>query len=138
MADEPLISIDQLLARPGFADVDPGQAQALIDDASALVRDIAAPVVLDPAALPASLVPVIVGMVRRGFANPLGRTGESIGDYSWQAAGNAMSGIYATRKEKIVIRRAVGKLGVGTAQLEGDLPLREVAFGFENELLGSL
>lgn len=141
---EPLVTVTKLQTRLGrtFDATETSQAEALLKDASALVRDIADDDFLDDAGnltVPASIVPVVVSMVRRGFDNPRGLTSETLGDYTWQASGNAMSGIYATRKEKIVIRRAVSKLGAGTAQLEGYLPLRhDAGTGFEDELIESL
>lgn len=114
-----LITFADLQARPGFAHADQAQAESLIGDVSALVQQIAGPAVLDAATLPPVLMPVIVSMVRRGLDNPLGVASEQTG--GWMASGRA--GVYATRAERKVIRRAVGKLGVGTAGLEGNLPL---------------
>jgi hypothetical protein len=126
-----LITLADLLAWPGFDSVDSGQASKLIDVASGLVRDVAKPVdidALDP--LPPAVEGVVVSMVRRALDNPRGLSGEQLGDYQWQAQGN-QSAIYPTRNEKRVIRRAVGKLGVGTVQLEADVPLppESPAFG---------
>lgn len=139
---EPLIKVGKLETRLGrtFDDPEKARAEAFIADASALIRDIADDDFLDDDGnlnVPASIVPVVVSMVRRGFDNPRGLTSETLGDYTWQASGNAMSGIYATRKEKIVIRRAVSKLGAGTAQLEGYLPLPP-QYGRESDITGSL
>lgn len=133
-----LITFEQLTARPGFDGVGQDEAEALIADASALVADIAAPVVLEAETLPPAIVPVIVNMVRRGLANPLGHAGETLGDYTWQGAG----GLYATKQEKAIIRRAAGALGARNATLDSDLPLppgRGIGgFGFEDRLLDSL
>jgi hypothetical protein len=131
-----LITYQQLIARPGFDNVDQGQAEAVIEDASALVADIAAPVVLTPETLPPAIVPVIVAMVRRGLFNPLGRSGETLGDYTWQGSGS----LYATKQEKAIIRKAAGTLGAANATLDSDLPLPPWLTGgaFENEFLDSL
>ena len=118
-----LITFDDLASRPGFEGGDREQAERVIEDDRALVADIARPVELDPAALPPAIVPVIVSMVRRGLHNPHERTSEQLGDYGWQAGGQAAAGIYATRREVRIIRRAVGRLGAGTATLSCDLPL---------------
>jgi len=118
-----LITFDDLASRPGFEGVDREQAERLIEDASALVADIARPVELDRDNLPPAIKPVLVSMVRRGLHNPHERTSEQLGDYGWQAGGQAAAGIYATRREVRIIRRAVGRLGVGAATLSCDLPL---------------
>lgn len=110
---DPLITFPELQARPGFENVDQVTAEALIEDASALVRDIADPVDLDPeVGVPGAITPVVVSMVRRAVGNPFGRTGEQLGDYGWQAQSGGGSGtIYATRNEQRIIRRAVKKFG---------------------------
>jgi len=146
---ESLITLGQYEKRLGLGEgslsgAEASQVEAYIEDASALVRDIAADDFLDDAGaldVPASIVPVVVSMVRRAVDNPRGLTGEQIGPFSYQAAGSNAAGIFATRNEKRIIRRAVGKLGAGTAQLEGDLPLPTSTYGggaFEDELLDSL
>lgn len=137
---DPLITFAELTARPGFANVDQVEAEELIEDASAHVREVANPVELDPAVgIPRAVKSIVVQMVRRGFDNPRGLTGEQLGDYGWQAQSAGPSGtILPTRRETKLIRRAVNKLGVNTLQLQGDLPLRDQVFGFEDELLGSL
>lgn len=117
-----LITVADLKARPGFADIDEAEAEAVLADASSLVADVAAPVALTAEALPGSIVPVLVSMVRRGLHNPRGLASEQLGDYGWQGGGGS-SGLYLTPEEKRIVRRAVGKLGVGTVTLEGDLPL---------------
>ncbi|GAA3223223.1 hypothetical protein [Actinocorallia longicatena] len=135
-----LITVADLLARPGFGNVDESQAEAVIDDASALVADVAAPVVLTAQTLPKSIVPVLVSMVGRGLHNPRGLQSEQLGDYGWQGGGTA-AGLYLTREETRIVRRAVGKLGVGTVTLEGDLPLPPGVpgpLGYEDRFLESL
>lgn len=125
---EPLISVEAYAARLGRAltEEERTQAAALIIDASGLVRDEADDDFLDDTtgdlAVPDSVVGVVYGMVRRAVENPRGLTGETLGDYTWQSGGSSSSGIYLMRAEKRTIRKAVGKLSVGTVQLEGDLP----------------
>ncbi len=125
-----LITIADLLERPGFEGIESGQAQALIDDASALVRD-AAGTLLDavesPNAPPA-VVAVIVNMIRRGWTNPMGFATEHLGDYSYGTGGGSSPGIggiatlYLTGRERRIVRRAVGKLGASTLTMTGNLP----------------
>lgn len=137
-----LITVEQLIARPGFDGVDEAQASAVLDDVSALVAavaDLAVP--WTAATVPAEVVPVIVSMARRGLSNPRGLTGEQLGDYGWQSQGGAgASSLYATRNEKRIIRKAAGRLGATTVTLDSDLPLPpfRAGGGFENEFLDSL
>lgn len=122
MAD--LITRLELEARVGhtFTGTLITQAEAQIEDATALVRLEADPVVVpDPPDVPAAIVVVMMTAVRRAQQNPLARAGEAIDGYQWQEGG--ATGVFLTDDEKKVVRRAVGKLGVGTLQLEGDLPL---------------
>lgn len=137
-----LITVEDLLARPGFDGVDEASAEAVLEDVSALVLQIAG---VDPpwtvGTVPAAVVPVVVSMARRGLLNPLGRTGETLGDHTWQAAGQGTAGLYATRYEERIIRRAAGRLGAATVNLEAGLPLpvwRGGGFGFEDKLLDAL
>src|SRR5690606_40356467 len=120
-----LITVEELLARPGFDGADESQAEAVLDDVSALVVQIAG---IDPEwtaeTVPAAVVPVIVSMARRGLSNPRGLTGEQLGDYGWQAQGaGGASSLYATRREERIIRRAAGRSGAGTVNLDNPLPL---------------
>lgn len=104
------------------------QVGELIADASALVVDIVNDstttgtwdaVTADT--VPASIVPVVVAMVRRGLDNPHGFTNESQdGGYSYGGASG--SGVFATRGERRTIRRTAGKLGVGALNLDSYLP----------------
>lgn len=128
---EPLITVADLETRLGssLGETESAQAEALIDDASALVRDVAEDdFINDDGALdvPPEIVPVVATMVRRSMENPLGRTGETLGDYSWQQQPSGGAGmpatLYPTRREKRIIRRAAKKLSVGTMTLEGYLP----------------
>lgn len=121
-----LITIDQLLARPGFESIDSAQAQALIDDASALVRDAATPELdaVNAPDAPAGVVAVMVNMIRRGLRNPLGHQSETLGDYSYAAGmgGGGVATLYLTRRERRLVRRAAGKLGASSLTMTTDLP----------------
>lgn len=127
----PLISVEQYVARLGrsLGATEEAQAEALLGDASAIVRLEAGEDFLDEAGeeledVPDVIAGVVYAMVRRGMENPRALTGETLGDYSWQAGGASSTGIFLTREEKRTIRRAVGKLSAGSVQLEGDLPMR--------------
>lgn len=117
------------------------QAVALIEDASALIEDAAGGYDFT-GGVPAGIVPVVVRVVDRAISNPLGLDSETLGSHSWtkQSAG-APGGVYLTRDDVRAVRRAVGKLGVGTAVLEGDLPRsigRTDVAAAESELTGTL
>lgn len=119
-----LITTTELLARPGFEGVDDGQAQASIDDASALVR-LCARGLLDTVEspnTPPAVVAVVVAMVRRGLSNPLGTTQEQLGDHGRSFGGTTAATLYLTGREKRTVRQAVGLLGVGSEPMESDLP----------------
>ncbi|WP_329097021.1 hypothetical protein OG979_17490 [Actinomadura citrea] len=131
-----LVTYEQLAAYPGFEGKTEADVSALIDGASALVSLVAQPADLDAATLPPAIVPVLVAMIRRGLSNPLGRSGEQMGDYGWQAAGGGES-LYATPREERIIRRAVGQLSAGTVTLEADTPLPPW-YGGTDDILGSL
>lgn len=125
MAD--LITIDQFEVRSGrsLTSAQLTQAEALVTDASALVVSIVNDADVTDSwtsiTVPASVVPVVVGMVRRGIDNPNGYQSESIGSYSYSGA--SASGVFATREEARVIRRAAGTSGVSSLNLDGHLPL---------------
>lgn len=136
MAD--LITVADLEARLGHTLTGGlnSQAAALITDATALVRQSASPkVVDDPPLTPPAIVAVMVSAVRRAIANPLARSGEAIDGHQWQEGG--ATGVFLKTEEIKEIRRAVGKLGVNSAVMENDLPLRS-SFGFEEQLIDLL
>lgn len=102
---------------------------ALLDDACALAADITgttyAGVLVDLVLVfppvPGAITATVCTAVRRGYENPLGLRGETIGDYSYSVSA-ASSGVYFTPEEKRDMRRAAGKSGVGTLELQGMLP----------------
>lgn len=135
-----LISLDTYGVRVGIAyDEDsPGtveeQVLAFLHDASALVNLIAFGTTEDDYwddyddsdldnPVPDAVVPVLVGMVRRGVENPRGLTGEQLGDYQWQAASATQTAVYATREERRIIRRAAGRLSVGSVGMTVEAPM---------------
>lgn len=118
-----LLTVTELQKRPGLSGVDPAEALSVLDDVSAMVRDIASPALdtVEWPDTPTGVVPVIVAMARRALTNPQGLIGAMAGAMSWQAAS---SDVYATTKEARTIRRAVGITSAGTAQMEGWLPIQ--------------
>ena len=105
------------------------RALALLDDASALIRDVAGD---DFDTVPATVLFVVCEVVRRAFDNPAGLQGETIGDYSWRTgytgvSRSASSGVYLTDEEKSIVRRAAGTLSVVTLTMTSALPLPALA-----------
>lgn len=121
-----LLTVAELVARPGFEGLDSGQAQALIDDASALAREAARGTLdaVESPATPPAIVAVIVHMIRRGWQNPRGLAQEQLGDYSYSTGGNAVATLYLTPRERRLVRRAAGVLGVSSLTLTSNLPLQ--------------
>ena len=113
---DPLITVAQLEARLGetFSGTKLAQVETLLDDASALVRQVAR---TDFAtSVPATIVTVVGQMVRRALDNPGELTGENMGTYGWQAQQPSPSGgsLYITRAERRIIREAAERPAVIT------------------------
>jgi hypothetical protein len=105
-----LIDISDLDARKVEYE-DAGQAQAAIDDASAVARDYVSPILdtIDRGGtpdVPGAVVAVVVGMARRVLTNPRGLAAETLGDYTFQAGANAVATLLPTQREKKMLRRA--------------------------------
>lgn len=126
MAD--LITTDQYEARTGrtLTTSQIPQAQALIADASALVIDLVNDSTItatwDMTTVPASIVPVVVGMVRRGIDNPHGYSQETVGSYSYSSS--SQTGVFASREEARAIRRAAGTSGIASLNLDSHMVVR--------------
>lgn len=88
-----------------------GRVVALLEDASALVCDVAGRDWIDPdtghlTTVPGTVRAVVLRMVERAIRNPHGFSAEAAGDYSYQRT-NVEPGIYLTKAEEAIIRRAV-------------------------------
>ena len=119
-----LASTEDLEARMGQVD-DVTQAQARLDDASALIRAEASEVSdeqwLDPLEVPQVIVTVCCKVAQRALTNPEMLASESI--ESFQAAYREGSGdAYLTRKEARIVRRAAGGSSFGSIGLESPYP----------------
>ncbi|EFC78731.1 hypothetical protein [Parafrankia sp. EUN1f] len=128
----PLVDLVDYLTRTGgvLDDLEVSEQQLLLaalGDASALVRlEAGVDWIADDGVsvtTPAAVVPVVVAMVQRKLMNPSGLTGETLGDHSWQMA-NASPDLFLTRAELRTVRRAAGRSGIGSIQMEGDLPVQ--------------
>jgi hypothetical protein len=130
---DPLASVADLEARLGreFTQGEVRRALALLDDASALARDVAGRTWTDPETGALSLVPgsvrwVVLRAAERAIRNPDGFSSESAGDYSYQRTG-VEPGVYLTEGEEKAIRRALGKTGLWTQPVtRGDAHLHTV------------
>lgn len=112
-----LASLSDLSIRtPGGVSLDDeARAEAVLDDASAVVRSVAGKTWVTDGDLdddiPHVVVLVTVAAARRALANPDGIVQESIDGYA-QTFSNASSDVYLTRNEKAAVRSAAGKSGI--------------------------
>lgn len=128
-----LASVLDIEARLGrtFVDDELGRVVALLEDASALVRDEAGRTWIDPTTgaltgVPGSIRAVVLRMVERAVRNPQGFSSESAGDYSYQR-NNVDQGVYLTDAERAIIRRACGRTGLWTQPVtRGDADMQTV------------
>lgn len=100
---------------------DEPRVQALLEDACALAADTIGTTYAPGEEVPGGVVAIVCTAVRRAYENPLGLVGETIGEYSWRAASSS-SGLYFTAEEVRALRRAAGRGGVGSIELQGLLP----------------
>ena len=115
--------VDELEARLGrqLADADLVRAIAVLEDASALVREeVGYSVWLDAdtgatnyALVPASVKAIVLRAAERAMRNPGGFSAESSGDYSYQRTG-VQIGVYLSEGEIRTLRRAVKRTGLWT------------------------
>lgn len=116
----PLASVADLEARLGttFTGAQLARAIALLDDASALARDVAGITWIDPDTdallkVPGSVRWAVLRAAERAVRNPEGYSSESAGDYSYQRTG-VQPGVYLTEAEEKAIRRSFGRTGLWT------------------------
>jgi len=127
-----LITAAQYQTRYGTVS-DTDKLEAHIDDVSAEVVDYVATMDNDTdnpvgqaawgiesgdTAPPQAIVGVVARVVNRAMSNPTGATQEGLGDHNWSFALGGAGGMLSPKDRKI-IRRAIGKNGVGTVYLEG-------------------
>lgn len=113
-----LVSVEDVKKRPGFDGVPRAELESLVEDAIDLVSDYLGSS-LDENNMPGTVRVVIVTMVRRAAHNPMGNTQETLGDYSY--SGSSAS-VYMTKREKRLLRGAVGVASIRSAPVSTDLP----------------
>jgi hypothetical protein len=118
-----LASLEELQARlpRTIASAQEDRAQACLDDASTLVND-AGGEEWTELTIPATAKVVVLTAAKRAFLNPEGLTSAALGDATHRFAN---SSVYLTKEERSTVRTAAGKLGVGHAELFGDLPVSQ-------------
>jgi hypothetical protein len=124
-----LASIEDLEARlqGGLAESDQARAQAVLEDASTLVRRVAGSTWVEDEALvddvPDVVIVVTLAVAKRAFLNPDGIRQESLGTHSVTYEG--ANGVFLTDDERDAIQAAVGaKPGLWTLRTtRGDFDL---------------
>lgn len=114
-----LATLDYLEARLGYEVTDPAQAQARLEDASAIVRAYASKTWLDVdghliADVPEDIAGVVAGMVERIIRNPDGAVAETAGPFQRQLGPRAAERLYLSAMDKLVIDAAVASPGLTT------------------------
>jgi hypothetical protein len=137
----PLADVAALEIRLARTLVEPelSRVEALLEDASDLVRDVAGKTWIDPVTgllepVPGTVRATVLRMVERAVRNPEGFSAESAGDYSYQRTG-VQPGIYVTEGEERAIRRAIGKTGLWNQPLTRNEEALTV--GFVEDQFGS-
>lgn len=116
-----LAELDDLSTRLGIA-LDPGspdgsRAQALLDDASALIR--AECEIPDPT--PDVIVAICLAVAYRAYKNPDATSQASVGDVSVSYSGTGSgTAVYLTRIERTAIRKASGVSSAGSIEMSTD------------------
>lgn len=112
----PLTTLSELEVRIGPQD-EAARAEAVLVDASNLVRDEAGKSWVDDAdvvtGVPDMIVTLVLKVAKRAIDNPDGLTGETYPEYAWRKDG-AEDGVYLTDKECKIVRRLAGRTGLWT------------------------
>jgi hypothetical protein len=97
-----LATVDQLQARLGTGELEPtdlARAEAVLEDASQVVRDVAKQPDWDDQTVPAGAVQIVLAVSVRAFRNPDGLTRQRLGDAEWGYYRGAEPGVYLTEQE---------------------------------------
>lgn len=120
-----LATVDDLgkLLQVSIEDTDVARAEALLDDASGLIRAEAGTSWVGDDGVtvtaPAVVVTICKNMAKRAFVNPAGYSSETVGNWTGRFADRdqVSSGVYLTEPEIRMIRRAAGAPTLGTITL---------------------
>ena len=109
MAD-PLATLSEFEARLGqsLSGSDVQRAEALLDDASVLVRDVAEQPDWDAGTAPPRAVQITLAVALRAYNNPDGLISERLGDASWGWWHGTQPGVFLTKDEEQALRRLGG------------------------------
>lgn len=108
---DPLVDTIELERRFPEAKTDEERAQALLEDASAVIRA-AGNSGWTSTSVPASVVPIVIGVVIRAWTNPAGLSDEQVGTYAVTYASSG--GVYLLPDEVAAIQRGAGRTGLHT------------------------
>ncbi|GAB1641765.1 hypothetical protein [Krasilnikovia sp. MM14-A1259] len=118
MSLPPLATVEAMQVRlggPPLTGADLARATATLDDVSALVRLEAGVtwVAADGVTItaPAAVVAVVIAAALRGYRNPDGFSGETIGPYSYQYAQGATSSYLTPAEARVIRLAATGSTG---------------------------
>lgn len=101
------LDFDELSARypGGIPEADRPRAERALYDAETAVRVAAA--LQDAEDVPRGLVPLVLRVARREYANPLGRGSETLADFTWRTDGRS-PGATLTADERAEVRYVMG------------------------------
>lgn len=102
-----LATLAEFEARYGqtLSGTDETRAEALLEDASVLVRDVADESDWDDTTAPARAVQIVLAVALRAYNNPDGLINERVGDASWGWWHGTQPGVYLTKDEADALRR---------------------------------
>ena len=104
---DPLATLAEFEARLGetLSGSDEVRAEALLDDASVLVRDVAEEPDWTDVTAPPRAIQITLAVARRAYNNPDGLINERLGDASWGWHHGTQPGVYLTKDEADALRR---------------------------------
>lgn len=136
MARPALAGIEDLEARLGKPIPDVLQALARLEDASEIVRAYAGRTWLNADEdavedVPGQIPGIVASMVERATRNPDGITSEAAGPFNRSFGSDAAARLYLTKAEKLVVRAAAGRTGLGAiSTTRGPLETGSVSAGY--------
>lgn len=124
MALPPLVPVDALRERATYTydDAELGRAEAVLIDASNLVRAEAGNNWVDANGVPNPppvIETIVLRVAQRAMDNPEGLSSATMPEYAWRKEG-VEDGVYLSDKECRIVRRTAGKSGLWTQPLTRD------------------